>query len=104
MTDTTYDRTRAQLRKLARQGRLVDEAFKAFQRHVYPGAPPEQVAALRIAFFAGAAEFHAMSAAMVDDTVDVTDADVAAYGQVVQEVERFHDRTIATMQAGGSAQ
>lgn len=54
------DLARPKIRKLARQGRLVDTAFKVFVDAVYPGAPPDQRAALRIAFFAGAQELHAL--------------------------------------------
>lgn len=90
---------RGELRKLARQGRLVDEAFKVFQRMVYPGAPPNMVAALRITFFAGVAEAYALMTAGLDDGLQETDGDLRFMQQWVDEVERFHRRTLAAMQA-----
>jgi len=93
------DDPRTKLRKLARQGRLMDKAFETFSRMVYPGARPAHLAAMRVCFFAGAQEFHAISQAMVDDGEDVTDADLEAYGQLVTEVEQFHRRTLAEMQS-----
>lgn len=92
--------TRAEVRKLARQGRLVDESFKTFQRMVYPGAPHDQVAALRIAFMAGAGEVHAILMNVLDDGTEPTDDDMALYGGIATEIEGFHARTIAATQAG----
>jgi hypothetical protein len=63
---------RSELRKLVRQGRLIDECFKTFQRAAFPGASPDQVAALRIAFFAGAAEIWAVMHAAIDEGDDVS--------------------------------
>ncbi len=92
---------RSEIRKLARQGRLVDETFKAFQREVYPGAPPDQVHELRVCFFAGVAEFYAILSVGLDDGTAETDGDMAFMEQWVAEVERFHKRTIATADAEG---
>ena len=58
MDDFVQTQTRKELHKLARQGRLVDQAFKYFQRQVFPGAPPDQVAVMRTSFFGGAAELR----------------------------------------------
>lgn len=106
MTSPTREMTRATLRKLARQGRLIDECFKEFQRAVYPGAAPDQVAALRTAFFAGAAEVWAVMNAAVDDgDPDEISTEEGAFMQGwVDEIERFHERTIATMRAQGPRQ
>jgi hypothetical protein len=90
---------RARLRKLARQGRLVDTAFKEFQRAVFPGAPPDQVHTMRVCFFAGAAELHALINAGLDDGVADTDGDLEFMNQWVDEIEAFHRRTIAAMTA-----
>lgn len=95
---------RPQIRKLARQGKLVDTTFKVFQRAVYPGAPPDQVAALRIAFFAGAQEINALLLASLDEGEDATDGDLEFMSHWQQEIEDFHERTIAAMQAEGSRQ
>ena len=92
---------RGEVRKLARQGKLVDEAFKVFQRMVYPGAPPDQVAALRITFFAGAAEVAALLDAGLDDGLTETDGDMAFMSSWMDEIARFHARTLAAMTAGG---
>lgn len=85
----------SRIRKLAREGRLIDEAFKVFQRAVYPGAPPDQVAAMRTCFFAGAAELFALMNAGLDDGLSETDGDLAFMQQWVDELERFHARVIA---------
>lgn len=88
-------------RKLARQGRLVDETFKLFQRTVYPGAPPEQVAALRVAFFAGAQEIFALCLAALDEGDDASQGDMDFMSAWVAEIELFHKRTIAAANAQG---
>lgn len=85
---------RPKIRKLARQGRLVDTAFKVFCDAVYPGAPPDQRAALRIAFFASAQELHALQMAAADEGDDVTDGDIEMYSAMAEEIERFHERTL----------
>lgn len=92
---------RPEARKLARQGRLIDETFKVFQREVYPGAPPDQVAALRIAFFAGAQEIFVLLTAGVDEGDDITDADMAFMEGWTGELDRFHAKTIAASKAEG---
>ena len=92
---------RPEARKLARQGRLIDESFKVFQRAVYPGAPPDQVAALRIAFFAGAQEIFVLLTAGVDEGDDITGEDMAFMEGWTAELERFHEKTIAAAKAEG---
>ncbi|WP_306150699.1 hypothetical protein [Roseovarius sp. MMSF_3281] len=96
--------TRSEVRKLARRGKLIDESFKVFQRTVYPGAPDDQVQAMRICFFAGAAELFALMHAGLDDGLSETDGDLAFMEQWVNELERFHKRTNDTMTAGGRQQ
>lgn len=100
------DYTRREVMKLARQGRLMDEAFKVFQRMVYPGAPADQVAALRVAFFGGAAEFWALFCAAAEDCEDTTDDDDAFMSAVLDEIERAHERTatLAMAKAEGKPQ
>lgn len=90
---------RSEVRKLARQGKLIDAAFKVFRRAVFPGAEPDQVHAMRICFFAGAAEIHALMMAGLDDGLSETDGDLVFLQQWVDEIEQFHTRTIAAMQA-----
>jgi len=91
--------TRPRIRKLARQGKLVDTTFKVFQRAVFPDAPEDQVHALRIAFFAGAQEINALLEASLDEGDDPTDGDMEFMAQWQDEIERFHRRTIQTMMA-----
>lgn len=93
-----------QIRKRTLQGTLLDRTFKVFQRTVYAGAPPDQVAGLRIAFFAAAHEVHALLLASLDEVEDPTDGDLEFMSQWQQEIEDFHERTIAAMQAEGSRQ
>lgn len=90
---------RSHLRKLARKGRLVDECFKVFQRMVYPGAPPDQVATMRICFYAGAAEYMAILFAGMDGGPQKTDGDMQLLSQCQEEIEGFHRKTIAAMTA-----
>ncbi len=85
---------RSEVRKLARQGRLVDHAFKTFQRQVFTGAAPEQVHTMRTCFFAGAAEFWAIVQAAADEGEGVSDDEEAFMVGLVGEIERFHLRTI----------
>lgn len=96
---------RPRILKLARQGRLVDECFKEFQRKVYPGAPQDQVACMRTCFFAGAAEMFAMQAYASDtDTMDPTDEDLELLSNINAEIERFHQRTIEAAKATPSGE
>ncbi|MGS4947416.1 hypothetical protein ACVDG3_18210 [Meridianimarinicoccus sp. RP-17] len=96
---STDKMVRAEVRRLARKGKLIDEAFKVFQRSVYPGAPADQVACMRTCFFAGAAEIWALMNAGADEGDDVTDGDMEFMSSWVAEIERFHQRTIDTMNA-----
>jgi hypothetical protein len=96
---STSKDVRGPILKLARKGRLVDQAFKEFQRAVYPNAPDDQVAALRISFFAGATELNSMLMFGTSLDSDVTDADLKFWTHVVDEIERFHKRTIQAAKA-----
>lgn len=88
--------------KMARQQRLVDECFKEFQRLVFPGCPPDQVAALRVAFFAGAAELNACLLFGCDPGLNPTDDDMTFLTNINEEIDRFHRRTIEAMGADTS--
>lgn len=87
---------RNEIRKLARKGKLMDTAFKHFQRAVYPGAPPDQVRELRTTFMAGAAELHALMVTGVDDTSpeETSAAEEAMIFAVFEEIQSFHRRTV----------
>lgn len=98
-SDKQLSFARSKARKLARQGRLVDETFKVFQRMVYPGAPPDQVSALRVAFFAGAQEIFALMTVSMDEGDEPTGGDLKFMEDWTGEIERFHQRTIAAMTA-----
>jgi len=95
MTSSTQ-MVRSEIRKLARKGRLIDECFKTFQRTVFPGAAPDQVAAMRTCFFAGAAELKALIMHGLDDGTEETDGDMAFMQQWQDELTRFHERTVQT--------
>jgi len=96
--------TRTKLRKLARRGKLIDECFNVFAAHVYPGAGPDQMHEMRVCFFAGAAELFAVMNAGMDDGLSETDGDLKFMEQWVDEIERFHRKTMATMNANTSPQ
>ncbi|MBY5988227.1 hypothetical protein [Roseovarius atlanticus] len=93
--------TRAELRKLARRGKLIDTCYKVFADACFPGAPPDQRATMRICFFAGAAELFAVMNAGLDDGTNETDGDLAFMEQWVNELESFHEKTIAALMATG---
>lgn len=100
-----FDRIqRGTARQLAHEGRLVEECFTTFQRAVYPGAPEEVVAQMRICFFAGAAEFSAMVMGGTDAGDTVTPEDELFLDQCLDEIEAHHARTIAAMHAKGPVQ
>lgn len=101
---STAQMTRRMVRKLARRGKLIDEAFKVFQRAVYPGAPPDQIREMRVCFFAGAAEIFALQQASLDEGNEPTDEDMEFMSQWVAELEEFHQRTIQTMGAATDLQ
>lgn len=96
--------SRPKARKLARQGKLIEESFKIFQRVVFPGAPPDQVAALRTTFFAGAQEVFVLMTAGVDEGDDITDGDMEFMAGWADELERFHQKTIAAAMDAGPRQ
>lgn len=99
-----HRKTNGQILKKARQGKLVDDAFKEFSRRVYPGALQQQVEIMRICFFAGATELHALLEFGSDITDDVSEADLEFWSNVVGEIERFHRKTIAASEATGKPQ
>lgn len=81
--------------KLARRRKLIDRCFKEFQREVYPGAPQDQVHELRVAFFAGAAELHAVQLYGAETgSIEPTDEDMELMSGIAEEIEQFHKRTI----------
>lgn len=97
---STDKMVRSEVRKLARQGRLIDEAFKMFQRQVFPNAGPDLVGQMRICFFAGAAEVWAVMQAAMDDGDAISPDEEAFMSGWVDEVERFYERVIAASKAG----
>lgn len=100
---TLSKEVRPKILKLASRRKLVDMCFKEFQRAVYPGAPQDQVAMLRIAFFAGVCELHTMLIYASDtDTMDATEGDLKFWSNIVEEFETFHERVIATAWADKS--
>lgn len=96
--------TGPKIRKMARQGKLVDEAFKVFQRAAFPGAEPGQVGVMRTCFFAGAAEVHALTMYGLEEGTEPTNDDYQFMSDWTGEVERYHERSIATMMASGTKQ
>ena len=55
---------------------------------------------MRTCFFAGCAEIYALMMAGLDDGEAETDGDMRFMEQWVDEIERFHARTIAAAKAG----
>lgn len=96
--------TRDRVRKMARRGKLIDECFKVFAAHVYPGSGPNQMREMRVCFFAGAAELFAVMNAGLDDGISETDGDLVFMQQWVDELESFHRKTMATMNASTKPQ
>jgi hypothetical protein len=97
---------RPQIFKLARQGRAVDAAFKVTRAALYPEASPSEIAAMRVMFFAGAAELVSLQLYGVTEGDDVTEQDEMLYTQLMDEIERHHGGTIALalMRYGETAQ
>ncbi|MGB0928877.1 MAG: hypothetical protein ACPGVA_16815 [Pikeienuella sp.] len=92
------------IRKLARQGKLIDQAFKEFRTAAFPNATQDQIHLMRVCFFAGSAEVHALTMYGLEEGSEPTDADYQFMSDWVAEVELFHERTIATMLASGTPQ
>ncbi|MGB0854608.1 MAG: hypothetical protein ACPGSI_15040 [Pikeienuella sp.] len=92
------------IRKLARQGKLLDQAFKVFRAAAFPDATPDQIHLMRTCFFAGSAEVHALTMYGFEEGAEPTDADYQFMSDWVAEVEQFHTRTIAAMMANGTPQ
>lgn len=92
------------IRKLARQGKLIDQSFKVFRAAAFPDATPDQINLMRTCFFAGAAEIHALTMYGLEEGRDPTEADYQFMTDWVSEVKKFHERTIAAMMATGIKQ
>ena len=91
------------IRKLARQGKLIDTTFKVFREAAFPDASAEQIHLMRTCFFAGAAEVHALTMYGLAEGTEPTDDDYTFMSNWTGEVERFHKRTIAAMMADPGA-
>lgn len=96
--------TRPRLMKLARRRKLIDTAFKLFQRKVYPDAQDHQITEMRICFFAGAAEYYAVLMYAMDSSSEIeTEADLDFMAGVVEEIEAFHEKTVARAEMASRA-
>lgn len=82
-----------EIRRLARQGKLVDHCFKEFSHSVFPGATQAQTYVMRVCFFAGIAEMLAVMNMGLDPEIEEMEADLEFMSSWVQEVEQFHSRT-----------
>lgn len=85
---------RPKIRKLARQGRAMDAAFKVTRAVLYPGATPDQIAAMRAMFFAGAAELLAYQLYGLSEGPGQTEADDDLMARLAREVEERHNGMI----------
>lgn len=93
-------RVRPQILKLARQNRLVDEAFKAYRLKAYPDANDDQIAAMRNSFFAGACELlNLMEFAADVSTMDATQSDLDMMEGIGTEIELAYKRVLMTANA-----
>ena len=95
---------RSELRQLARERRLMLYAFECFHKQVFPGASPQQIECLRVAFFAGGSELWSVMLAGVDEADAVSSAEEAMVTSIVEELDTFHRRMLATVQAAGPRQ
>lgn len=84
-----------EINRLAARRKLIRKCFNEFARLVYPGAPEDQLRELRTAFFAGAAELHAMMLYGSSEGMEVSDRDMEFMAGIVAEMEEFHANTIA---------
>lgn len=88
---------RPKVRKLAAEGRLVEETFRLFQRACYPTANENQVTALRIAFFAGAQEVVSLIGIGLSSGDNAEEGDAEFMDNWTEEVHEFHRRTIEAL-------
>ena len=97
---------RPQILKLARQGKMIDEAFKVTRKGLYPDATPEQIAMMRTMFFAGAGELMALQMYGVSEGDEITAQDDLLYAAIGEEIEQRHSQAIqlAFTKFGGKAQ
>ncbi len=85
---------RPKIRKLARQGKAMDTAFKTVRAAVFPEATPDEIAVMRTMFFAGAAELSAMQMYGISEGDTEAPEDMVLYGQMMEEIELRHGATI----------
>ena len=85
---------RPEIKRLARKGKVVDTAFKTVRKALYPDATPEQIAAMRVMFFAGAAELSALQMYGVSEGDESNPEDDALLACFMEEIERRHGGTI----------
>ncbi len=87
-------RIRQRIRKLAGQGRLMDEAFTAARTVIYPNAKPYQIEVMRTMFFAGASEFCSLQMHSLSEGEETTLADEITFGQIVAEINKVHGQNV----------
>lgn len=90
------DVLRSELRKKARKGHLVDDAFKEVVRNLFPKSTQEEVANYRRVFFMGAGELLALQMAAADagDFMDVSEGELEFFDNVMNEVSQRHSTII----------
>src|SRR4051812_2230018 len=69
--------TEAATKGLVDQGKLIEAGFAAFKMMTLQHASPEQIADMRIAFFAGAQHLWGSVMTMLDPGENETDADMS---------------------------
>lgn len=94
---------RAELRRRASQGNLMEKAFQAFKLKVFSSTGPATDEVLRAAFFAGANELLQLSMHAVDDGDDVSPAEEQFLDNVATEIATTINKLLSEANSGRSA-
>lgn len=90
--------------ELTASGRLVEAGFDALRSLVIPAhATPNQVAAMRVAFFSGASLVFDALMAGLDDGEEATDADLQRMSALQAELSKFQAEFAQAVTTRGTA-
>lgn len=79
--------------QLAKDGKLMDRIFQIFWKTVFPHANESQIHAMRLCFYAGAAETHSLMH-LVAEGDDSEDEKMDFMNCWVDELMEFHQATV----------
>lgn len=91
-------------RELVAKGKVIELGWVGFRiAALLAETPPEQIAQMRMTFFAGAHHLFRSIMAALEAGDDATPADLAMMDAIADELDRFGDQLRAEIETAGSA-